>query len=86
MKQTYRQKLDGIIAGYFAKSRARGDEPLIPEGSPPNRLDAIGLNQDMTLTDEGARRLHEEICREEKMTADQIIKDWNKKSPEDDQW
>ncbi len=38
------------------------------------------------LDDESARNLHEDICRRLGMHALQIVQDWNRRSPEDDQW
>lgn len=35
------------------------------------------------LSDLAARALHEEICRQMGMTADQIVEQWNALSPED---
>ena len=36
------------------------------------------------LTPQGAREMHEELCRKCGMTADEIVADWNKRSPEDE--
>lgn len=34
----------------------------------------------------GERNLHVELCRLVGMTADEIIEEWNRNSPPDDQW
>jgi len=39
----------------------------------------------LLITPTAARDLHQEICRQKGMTADEIIKEWNKASP-DDEW
>jgi hypothetical protein len=44
---------------------------------------SLDLNPDGSLTELGARQLHEALCREKQMTADQIIADWNQRSPRD---
>jgi hypothetical protein len=48
---------------------------------PAGSFDENGL-----ITGTGARALHEELCRQSGMTADEIIEDWNEKSDPDDQW
>lgn len=50
-----------------------------------SEADKLEMDDETGLTEKGLRQLHEACCRQNGMTSDQIIADWNRRVP-DDPW
>lgn len=81
---SYVDQLNELVVQYLKSAEAKGDKPVtMHEPSEPS-TGQLKLKPDLSgLTPEGARDLHAELCRLHGMSADEIIADWNRRSPED---
>lgn len=75
--ERYRNYMLRIIADCLcAKVGKPPTQPCIGE-------DKAATKEEEQWLDNEARRLHETLCRKHGMTADEIIAEWNHRSPED---
>jgi hypothetical protein len=78
----YRQELNDLFRKFEA---AKAEERIVtPIGGEIRGIKIEGaINAKGELDETSARNLHAELCRLSGMTADQIIEEWNRRSPED---